>query len=111
MRIRKRPLLAILLAILVAVSLLPAHAEVRALGPVEAAATPAPGGVRLLSSGAGGVAFEVLVPWQQLAIRPLAVEGKAYVELSLPGWTAATQPGAPELPMLHRRSACPSGRC
>ena len=61
---------------------------------------------RLLSSTAGGVTFEIDVPWQSLSVE--AAEG-GYVRVALPGWTTTSQAGAPALPALVQAVGVPFG--
>lgn len=54
------------------------------------------GGVRVLAAGETGVTFEVEVPWEQLRMEPA---GSGYMAVTLPGWLATMQAGAPKLPV------------
>ena len=52
--------------------------------------------VRVVSSGETGVTFEVAVPWARLAADPAAAAGSGgYEQVSIPGWSATSQAGAP----------------
>lgn len=62
---------------------------------------------RLLASTETEIAFEVNVPWEQLVVA--AAEDAPYVRLSLPGYAAASQAGAPELPFLVELIGIPLG--
>ena len=55
---------------------------------------------QLLSSDTYGVSFRVDVPWQQMNVESVEVEGKSYVDVSLPGWSETITSGMPALPFL-----------
>ena len=101
---------ALFLVLLLAAALAPAAP---AAGAAPAAATPSgqpqDSGVQLLSSAAGGVTFEVKVPWERMSLEPVTAGGKDYVRVSLPGWAATAQPGAPLLPILVEAIGVPFG--
>ena len=88
---------AVVLVILMSITLVPrptsASDSAEAVPPAETIHRSHP--VRLLSSTPAGVTFEVDVPWQELRVEPATVGGKAYVRVSLPGWSAAQSPGRP----------------
>lgn len=56
-----------------------------------------------------GVTFTVAVPWDQVTLEPISVDGRTYTKVSLPGWVSSSQPGAPELPMLSQTVGAPFG--
>ena len=100
---------AVVLVILVSITLVPrpmsASDSAEAVPPSETIRRDHP--VRLLSSTPAGVKFELDVPWQDLRVEPATVGGKAYVRVSLPGWSIIAQPGAPELPFLTETVGVP----
>ena len=65
--------------------------------------------VRLLTSNEREVIYEVNVPWQQLSLEKINLDGKEYLHVSLPGWSETTQPGAPALPFLAHIIGAPFG--
>jgi hypothetical protein len=102
---------AVVLVILVSITLVPrpmsASDSAEAVPPSETIRRDHP--VRLLSSTPAGVKFELDVPWQDLRVEPATVGGRAYVRVSLPGWSIIAQPGAPELPFLTETVGVPYG--
>jgi len=65
--------------------------------------------LRVLSSTAAGVTIEVAVPWEQLVLEPVVADGKPYVRVALPGWSANAAAGAPSLPLLTETTGAPLG--
>jgi hypothetical protein len=66
-------------------------------------------GVGLLSATAEGVAFEVAVPWEELRLEEVTAGDKQYARVSLPGWSATSQRGAPMLPQTVQSVGAPFG--
>ena len=65
--------------------------------------------VVLLESTASGVKFEIRVPWEQLNLEPVTMDGKEYLRTTLPGWLLMDQAGAPILPFLAEKIGAPVG--
>jgi hypothetical protein len=109
---RPRRYLTILLAIVLTGLLAPSPGlTVASSGSLAepAVTTAVSGGVRLLSATGEGVAFEVAVPWEQLRLEEVTAGDKEYVRVSLPGWSATAQPGAPMLPQMAQAIGVPFG--
>ena len=102
---------AVVLVILMSITLVPrptsASDSAEAVPPSDPIHRSHP--VRLLSSTPAGIRFELDVPWQELRVEPATVGGKAYVRVSLPGWSFSAEPGAPELPFLTETVGVPYG--
>lgn len=64
---------------------------------------------QLLSSDTNGVSFRVDVPWQQMNVESVEVDGKSYVDVSLPGWSETITSGMPALPFLVEKLGVPFG--
>ena len=64
---------------------------------------------QLLAADEDAVTFRVQVPWQQLQVETIAVEGATYAAVALPGWAALQQPGAPALPAHLEALGAPLG--
>ncbi len=64
---------------------------------------------RLLADDSDGLAFEVNVPWDQILLQPVSIEGKSYIQVSLPGWSATGDPGSPQLPFSVKQIGIPFG--
>lgn len=75
--------------------------------PAAAAPLPgaAPAGVRLVSSDAGGVVFEVDVPAPELV--PVEARNGSFVRLAIPGWGGEAPAGHPLLPSTSLLLAVP----
>lgn len=75
------------------------------------AARPASAGlsVRVLSSTADGLSFEVALSLKDLAIETVSIEGTAYARVSFPDSAFMSEPGQPELPFLSEMLAVPFG--
>ncbi|MDT8381828.1 MAG: C25 family cysteine peptidase, partial [Brevefilum sp.] len=65
--------------------------------------------ILLESSYETGLTFEVNVPWEQLNLSPITVDGNTYTQVSLPGWDLASNPGEPELPIFTSLIGVPAG--
>ena len=63
--------------------------------------------IQLLSADEQKVVFEVAVPWGLLSLQEIQGESRDYVSVSLPGWMATSQPGAPQLPYNLEQIAVP----
>jgi len=95
--------LALVLALLATCLLAPAHSV---LGESPSGQLAAIGGARAPMMD-GSLILEVSVPWEKLAIEPIGEGG--YVRVSLPGWPATAQAGAPELPLHSETIGAPHG--
>lgn len=73
------------------------------------ALTPDEQNLRLLSSSEKGISFEVRVPWQEVELNEVVIDGSTYTKVSLPGWNAIGQADAPELPVMTATFAVPFG--
>ncbi len=98
-------LLILALAVLLEGVLLPAAAADSGVATLSGGA----GEVSVWSAGATGITFTVRVPWEQLALEPVTEDGVQYVRVSLPGWAAGTQAGAPALPLWTESIGVPFG--
>ncbi len=67
------------------------------------------GAVDLLSSSESGLSWLLQVPTDRLAVEPVAVDGETFAAISLAGWGATQQAGAPELPRLVTAIGAPPG--
>ncbi len=65
--------------------------------------------VRLLNTSDAGLTLEVRVPWQQLLAEPVTADGKAYMRVSLEGWSHIAEEGAPALPFTAETIGVPFG--
>lgn len=65
------------------------------------------GELTLVSSNEREVIYEIKVPWQQLTLEPVMVDGKDYSTISLPGWSQTAQPGSPALPVITHKIGAP----
>ena len=65
--------------------------------------------INILDASSRGVSFVVDVPWEHLSLNPVEIEGTVYLEVLLPGYTAISQPGAPQVPMLTQALGVPFG--
>jgi hypothetical protein len=113
--------LTLLLVMLVSVTFVPAAASTPVLNGTE---PPLPTGqdvgatlggrpmyspLRLLSSTAAGITLELDVPWEGLSLDAVTAGEKDYVRLMMPGWSATTLAGAPELPLQSAAIGVPFG--
>lgn len=64
---------------------------------------------QLLSSDNHGVSFRIEVPWQQLNLESVTLEGKDYLRVLLPGWSETITPGMPALPITVEKLGVPFG--
>ena len=65
--------------------------------------------VRLVSSTEEAITLEVRLDPAQVIVRPISVDGQPYVEVSVSGWTATGEPGAPLLPFATAALGVPLG--
>ncbi len=65
--------------------------------------------VQLLSSDSQGVSFRLDIPWQQLRLETVTLDGKDYVRVLLPGWSETFTPGMPALPFTVEKLGVPFG--
>jgi hypothetical protein len=100
---------ALLLVIFLSGVLVPAAGASPGGQVVEQALAGPEQAVSLASSTAAGVAFDVRVPWETLVVEPVTAGGKEYVRVSLPGWQAVAEAGAPALPLLTHTVGVPPG--
>lgn len=64
---------------------------------------------QLLSIDSQGVSFRVNVPWQQLSLEAVKVDGKEYMRVLLPGWSETITAGMPAVPFLAEKLGVPFG--
>ena len=115
---RKKLLSALLLFALLLNGVVPPRTTAHPLLPLGDASTASPDrqflrgaddGASVLSATSAAVVFEVITPWQQLSLEPVTAGGKQYVRVSLPGWSATAEAGAPALPSLVEEIGAPFG--
>lgn len=98
--------LALLLIGSLGVTSAPALAQSPGEGEIVEAGMPG-STAQLLAADEDAVTFRVQVPWQQLQVETIAVEGATYAAVALPGWAALQQPGRRRCPPTSRRWARP----
>ncbi len=62
-----------------------------------------------MSSTDRAITLEVTLNPDSVSLRPVTVDGKEYVEVSVAGWAKMAEPGAPALPMAHAALGVPFG--
>ena len=70
---------------------------------------PEQGGIELISSSEKGISFEVQVPWQEIVLQDVSLDGSTYTKVSLADWNAFGRAGIPELPVMTATFAIPFG--
>ena len=70
---------------------------------------PEQGGIELISSSEKGISFEVQVPWQEIVLQDVSLDGSTYTKVSLADWIAFGRAGIPELPVMTATFAIPFG--
>ncbi len=63
--------------------------------------------VSILSSTLEGITFEINVPWEELVLEPVSIDGREYTQISLNDWPLESTPGAPVLPFLNEQLGIP----
>jgi len=65
--------------------------------------------IQLLASTNEGVTFEVHLPLDQLIERTVSIDGKEYMDLSIPDWSAISRESEPKLPIIVENIGVPFG--
>jgi len=63
--------------------------------------------LQLLKSNNDGIRFEINLPWEELNLSQVFVNGRNYTQVSLDGWNHMAYPGAPSLPFLTEKIGVP----
>ena len=98
--------LTVLLVLLLSGTLLPSISFKSDLTSLDSQVQPQ---VSLLAATDREVSYEIWVPWEQLILEPITVNGIEYMRVSLPGWLLTEQAGAPVLPFLAEKLGAPHG--
>jgi hypothetical protein len=65
--------------------------------------------ITVIESTPNGLQFEIQIPWEQLLIIPVQLEGRNYVKVSIPGFYISDQSGKPSLPFASEALGVPYG--
>jgi len=65
--------------------------------------------VEVLHDNDQGITLSVQVPWTEISLKEVEVEGVIYIDLELPDWAETSIAGFPQLPFLTEQFGVPAG--